>query len=90
MKLSEFEYQFPACCEGSGLLDQIMHIASEVNEVKAAYWDGDQIATASELMDVIHCAETALRMLHATPADLNDIKCGVIAKNAARNYYNSN
>lgn len=38
-------------------------------------------------MDVIHSAETALRLLEAEGMDLDAIKRGVVEKNQARSYY---
>lgn len=43
--------------------DQLQHLISELVEVKAAYYLPDLVHMASELCDVIHSAETFLRLL---------------------------
>lgn len=52
----------------------------------SAEGDGSE-RIAEELMDTIHAAETALRMLEAEGVDLGEVRRMVIRKNAARGYY---
>lgn len=78
-------YSFPAIAGPPDLADQIQHVRSEVNEACAAYyWGEGEERLAEELMDVIHAAETALRMLDV---DMGEVKRDVIEKNYARGYY---
>jgi hypothetical protein len=43
--------------------DQLQHLISEVIEVRSAYYLPDMAHLASELCDVVHSAETFLRLL---------------------------
>lgn len=67
---------------------QLGRVRSEVIEVidaKCNHESDERVA--EELMDVIHAAETALRLLPFNENELDAIKRGVIEKNKARNYY---
>ena len=83
-----FEYQFPAIAEPEELPKQLQHVKSEVDEVIEAYYEERSPWTlATELMDVIHAAETALRLLGMHESMLNGVKTNVIVKNENRGYY---
>ena len=72
------------------LCDQLDHVLGEAHEAIDAHMLGtDLAACAIELLDVIHSAETALRILiNLDPKiDLSDLVYYVIAKNRARGYY---
>lgn len=88
--MAPFTYQFPKICNPSGLTSQLVKIESEAAEAVDAYaaCEGD-LRVAEELMDVIHAAETALRMLGIQPFVLNAVKAGVISKNEERGYYDA-
>lgn len=83
-----WEWQFPPIAEPPSLLMQIGRIRSEVREVANAKLDGEgNERIAEELMDVIHAAETALRLLPFDELELDRIKRGVVEKNDRRGYY---
>lgn len=83
-----FQYQFPSIAEPEELPKQLQHVKSEVDEAIEAYYEEKSPWTiATELMDVIHAAETALRLLEAEGMDLDAIKRGVVEKNQRRFYY---
>ena len=86
--MSPFTYQFPKISNSSGITSQLVKIETEADEAVDAYaaCEGD-LRVAEELMDVIHSAETALRMLDMSPFVLNAVKAGVISKNEERGYY---
>ena len=88
MKAKPWEYQFPKISNPNGLTNQLVKIETEAAEAVDAYaaCEGD-VRVAEELMDVIHAAETALRMLGFQPLVVDAIKEGVILKNKARGYY---
>jgi len=69
------------------LEEQLKHLESELEEVKKA---GTYYDMTEELFDLIHSAETALRIIRKDP-DLNKamdfIKEEVIMKNIERGYY---
>lgn len=88
--IAPFEYQFPKISNPDGLMSQLVKIETEVNEAVDASANGEgDLRIAEELMDVIHAAETALRMLGFQPFVINAVKAGVIAKNDARGYYDA-
>lgn len=81
-------WQFPPIAEPPSLIMQIGRIRGEVREVVSAKLDGEGVErTAEELMDVIHAAETALRLLPLNELQLDAIKRGVVEKNDRRGYY---
>lgn len=86
--MAPFSFQFPKISNPNGLTSQLVKIETEADEAVDAYaaCEGD-LRVAEELMDVIHAAETALRMLGFQPFVLNAVKAGVIAKNENRGYY---
>lgn len=100
--MSGFAYNFPPCsCASPYLLNQSAKIAEEAREVSFAVrlckahdqdaFDAREQARlvndiAMETMDVIHAAETMLRMLDGL-VDLDGIRDAVIRKNRARGYY---
>jgi hypothetical protein len=70
------------------LADQLAHIQSEVREVQGAYHEPDITRLAEELCDLIHSAETALRILHDRYyVSIPVIQAYVIEKNRTRGYY---
>ena len=86
--MSDF-YRFPAMAklaewENS---EQIEKIDEELTEAKNAYYGVDgEIAYGVELMDVIHAAETALRM-NFSEAEVEHLHQLAIEKNRKRGYY---
>lgn len=92
-------YRFPAMAKlhewSNG--DQVLQIMDEAEETVSAYsfWcygsgsgdkDADRDAYGMELMDVIHAAETALRM-EFTSKEVDGLRDEVEKKNRARGYY---
>lgn len=64
---------------------QLAHVCSEVTEAEDAFRGGESAErVAEELLDTIHAAETALRMLGV---EMDEAKRAVIEKNDARGYY---
>ena len=87
-KSTPWEYQFPAIAEPEEMSKQLQHVKAEAQEAIEAYYEESAPWTlATELMDVIHAAETALRLLGMHDAMLNGVKRSVIAKNDSRGYY---
>ena len=83
-----FQYQFPAIAEPEELPKQLQHVKEEAYEAIEAYLNEESEWTlATELMDVIHAAETALRLLGMHESMLNGVKTNVIVKNENRGYY---
>lgn len=86
--MSEF-YRFPAIkgLEEFDNSEQIEKIDSEVEEVSRAYFgELNDAAFGIELMDVIHAAETALRM-NFTDEEVENMHQLTISKNKKRGYY---
>ena len=88
-KTAEFIFNFPVVkyANRNTFAEQMQHLISEIAEVATAPGVPE---TAVELLDVIHSAETALRILVSSsgvPIDLDDLRDHVIAKNRARDYY---
>lgn len=82
-------YRFPAMekLDEWDNADQIMKIDEEVAEAKKAYFDNDSaIPYGVELMDVIHAAETALRM-NFNDSEIESLHKLTIEKNRKRGYY---
>jgi len=75
----------------NSLIEQRCHLTSEVIEVDKefdAFPKTDFKAVACELFDVIHSAETALRILEERHGvNILAAKQAVIHKNTARGYY---
>lgn len=83
-----FQYQFPAIAEPEDLPKQLQHVKAEAQEAIDAYYEELSPWTlATELMDVMHAAETALRVLGMHEVMLSGVKAGVIVKNERRGYY---
>lgn len=84
--MTMWTWSFPPIAEPHARLSrQLAHVMSEVNESYDALEDGESSERiAEELMDVIHAAETALRMLGV---DVDKAWRGVIEKNSKRGYY---
>lgn len=88
--MAEF-YRFPAMAK----LDewdnaqQLTKIDEEVEESRNAYFGNDnEIPYGVELMDVIHAAETALRM-NFTDEEVENLHSLVISKNQKKGYYDT-
>lgn len=81
-------YRFPAMAgmEEYDALDQIEHIREEVDEAILARQDRERQSYGMELLDVIHAAETALRMEFGD-AEVCRLRERVIEKNSKRGYY---
>lgn len=87
--MSDGFYRFPAMEKLSEWdnADQIEKIEEEANEAHRAYYDCDtEIAYGVELMDVIHAAETALRM-NFNDSEIESLRNLAIEKNRKRGYY---
>lgn len=86
--MSEF-YRFPAMV-GLNEWDnaqQIEKIDEEANEAQRVYYESDnEISYGVELMDIIHAAETALRM-NFNDSEVSHLHELVIEKNRKRGYY---
>lgn len=68
--------------------EQLKHVCSEANEAEIAYQHADINHLALELCDVIHSAETAMRILEENyGVDVEKAKDSVRKKNEARGYY---
>jgi len=82
-------WHFPAVkfVKENSLTRQINHLESEINEVKDAY-HRETNYLIMELWDVIHSAETALRILKFCGYDVFSVKSDVLKKNQERGYYN--
>lgn len=64
---------------------QLAYVLCEATAAEYAFIDGEPDGRiAEELMDTIHEAETALRMLGV---DMDEARRAVIEKNAARGFY---
>lgn len=92
-------YRFPAMAKLNEWSNeqQANYVLSEAEEAKSAqsfmdYGEGsgesDRMDYGMELMDVIHSAETALRM-EFTNQEIAQLQDSVIEKNRARGYYDS-
>lgn len=92
-------YRFPAMAKLGEWTNegQAVKILEEADEAKSAqaFWcygngsgdeDADRTAYGMELMDVIHAAETALRM-EFSDAEVVGLQLKVIEKNRKRGYY---
>lgn len=67
---------------------QMRYVFGELTEAQKAYECEGHQRTAEELMDVLHAAETALRMLAATYViDLDATRKRVIKGNQTKGYY---
>ena len=83
-----YQYQFPAIANPPSLSEQLAKIREECREVMEAYY-GEETPerVAEELIDLDHAKEQAIRRLEECGVDMDAVKAGVIAKNAARGYY---
>ena len=85
-----WQWQFPPIVADTTIYAQLGKVFGEVVEVIKAYDEGkgdDRIV--EELMDVIHAAETALRIFeeYDDDIDLDFEKRYVVLKNDKRGYY---
>lgn len=95
MNYSKFNYQFPDATPRAeediyvrgDVSKQIQRIGLEVVEACNAYEEGQRDEAIHEVMDVIHAAETALRMMKVKNSLLSDVKARVITGNRERGYY---
>lgn len=82
-------YRFPAMSKLDEWdnVDQIAKIEEEVEEAKSAYFAvNNELPYGVELMDIIHSAETALRM-NFNEEEVAHIHKLAIEKNRKRGYY---
>lgn len=88
-----FCYGFPRTrfVDLNTLHKQIKHIKSEAVEVELSYLKEDHHFSikevAEEILDVIHSAKTALRIIEKRGVDIDAAKERVIKKNQVRCYY---
>ena len=84
-------YRFPRTrfVDQNSLAQQIDHIGGEVDEAILAHISGEGLQrVAEELVDVIHSAETALRIIQEKGGvSVTDIPLQVSSKNHLRDYY---
>jgi hypothetical protein len=87
--MSHSTYQFPRTIfRHNKIIDQIIHLRSELEEVQVEIVKRDHSATAREVWDVIHSAETALRILeNQHGVNVEEARFLVLAGNAGRGYY---
>lgn len=72
----------------NAIINQIAHISAEVDESLEAAMTTDLFHLAEELMDVLHSAESALRIMKEFHnINLNEVRQAVKSKNKARGYY---
>lgn len=80
-----WEWRFPPIAEPPGIEYQVIRVALEASEAEGALLSGEGAERlAEELMDVVHAAETALRMLDV---DMRAKRDEVVAKNRERGHY---
>ena len=83
-----WEYKFPEITKPEQMAKQLQHVKAEVDEAIEAYVNEESYwMVAMELMDVIHAAETALRLLNLNQYRMSGVKHSVIEKNDTRGYY---
>jgi len=85
-------YHFPRTrfVSQNGIYAQVAHINSEATEAAAELSNPDIHFCASEVMDVYHSAETALRILEEKySVDIRALMHQVAEKNEKRGYYDA-
>lgn len=94
--MTDYPYNFPDFAHKPFYVDaQIEKIESEIREAKDALRDLERAggpmrvrALASEIMDVVHACETALRMIDDSfEVNLDVVREITIEKNRVRGYY---
>jgi len=87
--VAKIKYHFPATIfvTKTKLKFQADHVFSEVIEATHAHDSGDHAHAVEELWDLIHSAETMLRMYQAAGHDVWAAKTSVEVKNRKRGYY---
>ena len=86
----KFVFNFPRIkfVDENGIIKQLSHIRSEVDEIEASAYTPDIQHTALEAMDCLHSAESLLRILAEKHGiDLAAIRAAVEEKNRVRGYY---
>lgn len=74
--------------DDNGIIKQLIHLESEIHEAWQSAQTPDIHHTASEIMDIYHSAETALRILQEKHGIcLDTLRHRVEQKNEARGYY---
>lgn len=74
--------------DDNGIVGQVLHMATEQEEIERAMLTPDIDHTAEEVMDKYHSCETALRILQEKYGiNLNDLRRRVERKNQERKYY---
>lgn len=72
----------------NGIIGQLAHVQSEVDEVQESAYTPDIHHTALEAMDCLHSVESLLRiMAEKHGINLNEIRRECDAKNRVRGYY---
>ena len=75
-------------CDMNTVHEQLLHLQTEINEVRAAFAAGDYTHAAEEAVDVQHSADTLLRILYERHgADSHGAYTVVNIKNVKRGYY---
>lgn len=82
-------WRFPEIADKPSAKAQAVKIAEELDEVQEALFDGHPAIAAVEAMDVIHAAETLLRILDTSEPDVAPDAAYriVVRKNGVRGYY---
>ena len=82
-------YNFPRIkfADENTLHTQLQHFASEYIEIVERIEHGDMWGITEEVIDMMHSAETWLRIVERHGVDVDAEISKVIEKNRARNYY---
>lgn len=82
-------YNFPRIkfCDECDLHTQLKHFASECIEIVERIEHGDMPGITEEVLDMLHSAETWIRIVERHGVDIDAEISKVIEKNRARNYY---
>lgn len=83
-------YNFPRAkfVDDNGICGQVFHLETEIAEAKAELHNPDIIPLAMEIADILHAAETAMRILEEKyGVNQRSIMELVYQKNDARGYY---
>lgn len=91
--MQEFAFNFPAhkitYLEEPNVYAQLLSVMSEVDEAKKATFSSDKWEITLEILDIIHAAESALRMLEVEEKTIDVARLAVIQKNKESGYYDN-
>jgi hypothetical protein len=68
---------------------QVLHLVSEIEEIKEASKSNDERHFHKEILDALHSCETAIRIIQSTHGEdyIDELKQEIIHGNNVRNYY---